>query len=532
MGKELEVSRHRLPPELTDRIIDFLHDDIPALANCGLVCRTWLPSSRLHLFRRIEILQPVTTMLAWSQRAESRDKFEDLIRTSPRLRHYVGELVVTLASEYDTAFLLRTARHFGRVRDLTLHSYMSLPPNAHALAALGRPAALTLVAPLVRAPSTLAAYLIAFPSVETLCLAERGVETFFSEAGVATLITGLAQAPRLRDLTVCGQICMLVSEALKARPLETIVHLGFAPDHGSQWPALHAMLGALSATLTHLSVSLLKARATRFRIDAQQCRAAFRACEKHTRLEFSVVALQDSLRVVSTVLDAIAPSQLNVVVIKLYSVSQDGPPAPLGYVGQLLANEMHFPDLKVVNVVYAMESGCDTSKFAQDVIAEIALQERNKHSQRSALHAILGTLASTLTQATISLLDARNTRTEPFLIDARECRAAVRACASLVRIEFCVDVCEETLALVSTVLDATARSRLSIVAIELHGVSYYMRTAPLERVGRLLADRTRFPELSAIHIVYIMKSSYDDIDCTHGLLRRRSRDAIDWGLFR
>ncbi|KAJ7115411.1 hypothetical protein C8R44DRAFT_709797, partial [Mycena epipterygia] len=43
----------RLPPELTDYIIDFLWESQPDLRACCLVCREWLPSSRRHLFASI-----------------------------------------------------------------------------------------------------------------------------------------------------------------------------------------------------------------------------------------------------------------------------------------------------------------------------------------------------------------------------------------------------------------------------------------------------------------------------------------------
>src|SRR5262245_31431042 len=42
-----------LAQELSDNIIDHLHDDKPTLRRCGLVCRSWLPSSRFHLFSTI-----------------------------------------------------------------------------------------------------------------------------------------------------------------------------------------------------------------------------------------------------------------------------------------------------------------------------------------------------------------------------------------------------------------------------------------------------------------------------------------------
>jgi hypothetical protein len=45
----------RLPQELFYAIIDQLSDDPTTLATCGLVCRSWVPASRHHLFRHISI---------------------------------------------------------------------------------------------------------------------------------------------------------------------------------------------------------------------------------------------------------------------------------------------------------------------------------------------------------------------------------------------------------------------------------------------------------------------------------------------
>jgi hypothetical protein len=38
----------RLPAELSDRIVDYLHDDPKALRTCSSVCRAWLPAARYH----------------------------------------------------------------------------------------------------------------------------------------------------------------------------------------------------------------------------------------------------------------------------------------------------------------------------------------------------------------------------------------------------------------------------------------------------------------------------------------------------
>jgi hypothetical protein len=47
-----------VPPlaiEVADMIIDFLFDDNPTLASVSLVCKVFLPSSRLHLFERLTL---------------------------------------------------------------------------------------------------------------------------------------------------------------------------------------------------------------------------------------------------------------------------------------------------------------------------------------------------------------------------------------------------------------------------------------------------------------------------------------------
>jgi hypothetical protein len=53
-----EVPTHvapRLPPEVIDRIIDYLHDSPADLRTSALVCKPWLASSRFHLFSSVSI---------------------------------------------------------------------------------------------------------------------------------------------------------------------------------------------------------------------------------------------------------------------------------------------------------------------------------------------------------------------------------------------------------------------------------------------------------------------------------------------
>lgn len=51
----MQAHMRSIPPEITDRIIDYLHDDKAALARCSLVSSIWFTSSRYHLFRQVEI---------------------------------------------------------------------------------------------------------------------------------------------------------------------------------------------------------------------------------------------------------------------------------------------------------------------------------------------------------------------------------------------------------------------------------------------------------------------------------------------
>ena len=48
-----------IPQELSDMILDFLHNDVAALCNAGLVCKAWIPASRFHLFSKIRLFSLV-----------------------------------------------------------------------------------------------------------------------------------------------------------------------------------------------------------------------------------------------------------------------------------------------------------------------------------------------------------------------------------------------------------------------------------------------------------------------------------------
>ncbi len=67
-----------LPPELTDRIIDYLHDDKRALSKCGRVARSWVVRSRIYLWQKI-------TLDGSYKSSAEQALFLDFIRASPRV---------------------------------------------------------------------------------------------------------------------------------------------------------------------------------------------------------------------------------------------------------------------------------------------------------------------------------------------------------------------------------------------------------------------------------------------------------------
>jgi hypothetical protein len=52
------------PLELYDHIIDYLHDNVAALASCALVCSAWLPSSQYHLSSQLALYETRAENLA------------------------------------------------------------------------------------------------------------------------------------------------------------------------------------------------------------------------------------------------------------------------------------------------------------------------------------------------------------------------------------------------------------------------------------------------------------------------------------
>ena len=182
-----------LPPELTDHIIAFLHDDRETLKACSLVCKNWLPSSRYSLFGHlvlhdwtlqsfIKLLNsPVCTIpnrvhtlhIAWSDTGFFDTIAPYLDRFTVRSLRLVGDRWDPVRRELEGDVLM----WFSRIRELDLGLAFSSPDHYFGLIA-------------------------SFPSLETLflhfpCLTFRlddfqHIHSFIFPPHLHTLVIGLA----------------------------------------------------------------------------------------------------------------------------------------------------------------------------------------------------------------------------------------------------------------------------------------------------------------------------------------------------
>ncbi|EPS97225.1 hypothetical protein FOMPIDRAFT_95356 [Fomitopsis schrenkii] len=70
----------RLPLELTDSVIDHLHNDERTLSVCALTCRAWLPTVRFHRFHHVSLSCDATR------------RFHEVLLASPEVRALVHTL--------------------------------------------------------------------------------------------------------------------------------------------------------------------------------------------------------------------------------------------------------------------------------------------------------------------------------------------------------------------------------------------------------------------------------------------------------
>ena len=163
------MSSPRLPAELLDYIVNFLHDTQDALRCCSLVSKSWLPRTRRHLFAEIKF--------------KTGDDLESWITmfpdpsTSPA--HYARSLVISCPDEFETAdaeeggwitTFFRVTHLEVRINVTTIHgSAISLLP-LHGLSPATK--SLSIVFSVVSS-SQIFDFICSFPLLEDLSVIDR-----------------------------------------------------------------------------------------------------------------------------------------------------------------------------------------------------------------------------------------------------------------------------------------------------------------------------------------------------------------------
>ena len=77
------MSDPRLPPEISDYIVDLLHDQPQALKRCCLISKSWVPRSRKHIFREI-VFRHTSDLEAW------KDTFPNPANSPAHYTHHLS----------------------------------------------------------------------------------------------------------------------------------------------------------------------------------------------------------------------------------------------------------------------------------------------------------------------------------------------------------------------------------------------------------------------------------------------------------
>jgi len=107
----------RFPQELYDNVLDHLWDDHRTLVVCGLACRAWLPTVRLHRFHKITLT------------ARNFHQFNKLLDEAPAISEFVWEVAFFMGDRSQKSIrssMICILARLDNVGHLTLHHWTAL----------------------------------------------------------------------------------------------------------------------------------------------------------------------------------------------------------------------------------------------------------------------------------------------------------------------------------------------------------------------------------------------------------------------
>lgn len=218
----------RVPLELSDYIIDFLHDDPQALRACASTCHAWAPASRFHLFRTASL-----------NSANSSTAFRRLLDSAPDLGLYVHHL----AAAKPTHVVIHSGPT-GEVPEKPEPVQATLPPI------LARcPSLITLSLAHADLKCFAGTRALAHPAVSSLTLSYC---QFVDLADIADLVSNF---PSLASLSMSGLTWKDETRTITPIPLPNLRSLTLGRDMDSE-----KLFEWLEGASVHTSVTSLSAR--------------------------------------------------------------------------------------------------------------------------------------------------------------------------------------------------------------------------------------------------------------------------------
>jgi len=115
MCSKTERAQADLPPELIDRIIDFLHDEPKILVACSLVARSWTATCRYHQFSTVALIDP-----------DNCAKYDRLIKISPAMVQCVRSVSIDGDGTYSARWISECAS-FTSLQHITMRGVITPP---------------------------------------------------------------------------------------------------------------------------------------------------------------------------------------------------------------------------------------------------------------------------------------------------------------------------------------------------------------------------------------------------------------------
>jgi len=122
----------RLPAELTDRIIDFCHNDKKTLSNCALTHSSWLAASRFHLFHTLSTTGAFEkTDRAIQLKSILQTRRYTISRGWPSILPYIRTVKIELSFTYNGGARLINAAHLADTICCLLYLVDLPSPSVH-----------------------------------------------------------------------------------------------------------------------------------------------------------------------------------------------------------------------------------------------------------------------------------------------------------------------------------------------------------------------------------------------------------------